>query len=84
MSLTHWYDWFLFRTPQQPQTPGNGESDPSIAENQHTWVTRCRNGAIVVTILWIVWIVIVQYAMRDSFPDSWYISTPDQAEYTGW
>lgn len=63
------------------QTPG---IDELVAENQLMWIKRCRSSAIVVSILWLTWIIIVQFAIPDAFPESWFVKVPDQGEYTGW
>lgn len=63
------------------------EENPSLAEiayNEQMWVKRARNSAVIVTLAWISWVVIVQVLATDIFPVSWFVRTPDQGEYTGW
>ena len=55
-----------------------------IAQNEKMWVNRSRNCSILVTILWLTWILLVQVIFPEKLPSSLYVRVPDQGEYTGW
>jgi hypothetical protein len=48
------------------------------------WVNRSRNCAILMTLLWFTWILLVQFIFPEKLPSSLYVRVPDQGEYTGW
>jgi hypothetical protein len=68
----------------EPRDPDEAPSASDVAFDERTWVKRGRNSAVIVTLAWIAWVVIVQVMATDLFPVSWFVRTPDQGEYTGW
>jgi hypothetical protein len=57
------------------------------AENlriEHAWISQCRRSAIVVTVAWILWVVLVQVLLTDKFPSSWFVQHDDSGEAAGW
>lgn len=52
------------------------------AEKQ--WVDRCRSSAIIVTIAWLAWVLVVQVFLTNIFPMELFVRTAEQGEYTGW
>ena len=66
--------------------PDGSQDDEAmeIAQKEAQWVARCRNSAIIVTLAWIVWVVVVQVLFTKIFPVGLYIRSPDEGEYTGW
>ena len=67
-------------------SPDGSQDDEAmeIAQKEAQWVARCRNSAIIVTLAWIVWVVVVQVLFTKIFPVGLYIRSPDEGEYTGW
>jgi hypothetical protein len=55
-----------------------------VFQNQKMWVNRSRNCAILMTLLWFTWILLVQFIFPEKLPSSLYVRVPDQGEYTGW
>ena len=62
------------------QTPGNPEE---VMLEERKWVRRSLVGVVIVGIAWITWIIVFQI-LRDYFPQSWMVRSPNEAEYTGW
>ncbi|KAG7343234.1 presenilin enhancer-2 subunit of gamma secretase [Nitzschia inconspicua] len=54
------------------------------SRKEDAWVKQCRRSAIVVTIAWIIWVLLVQVILRDRFPSSWFVRYDDTSEATGW
>jgi hypothetical protein len=48
------------------------------------WVTRCKFSAVIVTGLFVAWIVVAQVLRGSVFPPSLYMLNADDAEVTGW
>jgi hypothetical protein len=68
----------------EPSAEGEAPTASEIAFAERMWVKRGRNAAVVVTLTWVAWVIIVQVLATDLFPVSWFVRTPDQGEYTGW
>ena len=58
--------------------------DNEIAEKERMWVKRARNSAVIVSAVWVTWILFVQVIFPDSLPSSWYIRNDNSYEATGW
>ncbi|CAJ1955195.1 unnamed protein product [Cylindrotheca closterium] len=70
----------LTQEGNQPEDLTQQECDR--AEKQ--WVDRCRSSAIVVSIAWLAWVLVVQVFLTDIFPTELFVRTAEQGEYTGW
>lgn len=62
----------------------SSDTTEEITLRELAWVQLCRSSAIVVTVIWIVWILLVQVILVGKLPDWLYVRAPDQGEYTGW
>lgn len=72
---------FFLTTIEEPdQDPA--QNAVSLAEQQ--WVNRCRSSAIIVSIAWVAWVLVVQVFLTDIFPVGLFVRTAEQGEYTGW
>ena len=67
---------------QNQQSGSRSRAEVLAAEKM--WVMRSRNLAVVVTLAWIAWIVVIQFILPKMLPTSWYVRIPDSADYTGW
>ena len=79
--ISSYYHCFIFQISE------NGENNGTVEEitiREMKWVTLCRNSAVVVTVGWIVWILLVQVFLVDKLPSGLYVRAADQGEYTGW
>mmetsp|Transcript_6044 Transcript_6044/g.13463 ORF Transcript_6044/g.13463 Transcript_6044/m.13463 type:complete len:113 (-) Transcript_6044:1166-1504(-) len=65
---------------QTTQTPSSPE-DVKLEERK--WVRRSLVGAVIVSLAWITWIVVIQ-VLSEYVPQSWFVLEPDAAEQTGW
>jgi hypothetical protein len=61
------------------------ERDIEIARNEFLWVRRCQICAVLLSAVWIAWVLVIQVFMTDSFPSSWFVRSSDSTnEATGW
>ena len=70
--------------PPSRDTSNSDDDSVVVAGNQRAWVKQCRNSAIVVTAIWVTWVVIVQVLAPDRFPYSLYVRYPNEEDYSGW
>ena len=55
-----------------------------MTENERMWVTRGRNSAVIVTAVWVTWVLIVQVIFPNKLPSSWYVRDANSYAATGW
>jgi hypothetical protein len=48
------------------------------------WVSRCKKGAIIGSIMFAGWIVLAQVLRGSVFPPSWYMLNENDVAITGW
>ena len=59
--------------------------DIEIARNEQLWVRRCQVCSVLVSAVWIAWVLVIQVFMTDKFPASWFVRASDStSEATGW
>jgi hypothetical protein len=84
-SLANLFVCFFVVYSAVPADEGSGVSAPDeVAYTQRVWVKRGRNAAVVVVATWVAWVLIIQVLATESFPESWFVRSPDQSEFTGW
>lgn len=62
----------------------SGLTPEQIQMESQKWVSRCKKGAIVSSIIFVAWIVIAQVFRGSVFPPSLYMLNPDDESITGW
>jgi len=59
-------------------------ADPEeISLEEKKWIRRSFVGAVLASMAWVTWIIVFEI-MKDSMNPNWFVSAPDEAEFTGW
>eukprot|EP00531_Pseudo-nitzschia_arenysensis_P019775 CAMPEP_0116143852 /NCGR_PEP_ID=MMETSP0329-20121206/15670_1 /TAXON_ID=697910 /ORGANISM="Pseudo-nitzschia arenysensis, Strain B593" /LENGTH=131 /DNA_ID=CAMNT_0003639197 /DNA_START=51 /DNA_END=446 /DNA_ORIENTATION=+ len=76
----------LLREEQQlaDQSPTELDTNTETAEKERVWVTRGRNSAVIVTAVWVTWVLFAQLIFPDKLPSSWYVRDATSYAATGW
>ena len=63
---------------------GCPEAESDVTENERMWVMRGRKSAIIVSAVWVTWVVLVQFVFPNQLPSSFYVRDANSFEATGW
>mmetsp|Transcript_9485 Transcript_9485/g.23629 ORF Transcript_9485/g.23629 Transcript_9485/m.23629 type:complete len:132 (+) Transcript_9485:131-526(+) len=76
----------MLREEQQlgDQSPIELDTNSETAEKERVWVTRGRNSAVIVSAIWVTWVLFAQQIFPDSLPSSWYVRDATSYAATGW
>lgn len=66
------------------QSPIELDTNSETAEKERVWVTRGRNSAVIVSAIWVTWVLFAQQIFPDSLPSSWYVRDATSYAATGW
>lgn len=65
-------------------TSGCPDAESDVTENERMWVMRGRKSAIIVSAVWVTWVVLVQFVLPNQLPSSFYVRDANSFEATGW
>lgn len=66
------------------QSPTEFDTNTETLEKERAWVTRGRNSAVIVTAVWLTWVIFAQFIFPDSLPSSWFVRDANSYAATGW